>query len=90
MNHQVDTLHALWPKEGSGPRKPEHSYPIDGVIVHLQWIIGEHVLQLMTKHMQQDLMLEEQRHNQDTWEQEVPPGLLSTQAGQPATVWGYG
>ncbi|KAF3822016.1 hypothetical protein GH733_007390 [Mirounga leonina] len=79
MSHQSDTLHLpCGQMRGQGlGSQGTCTQPME--MMHLQQTIEKHIMQLATRHQQQDLVLGDQRHHQATGEQEALLGNLMSQ-----------
>ncbi|XP_004399646.1 PREDICTED: probable inactive 1-aminocyclopropane-1-carboxylate synthase-like protein 2 [Odobenus rosmarus divergens] len=80
MSHQSDTLHLPCgqTRGQSLGSQGTHTRPLE-MMLHLQQTIEKHIMQLVTRHQQQDLVLGDQRHHQATGEQEALLGNLVSQ-----------
>nr|XP_025735249.1 probable inactive 1-aminocyclopropane-1-carboxylate synthase-like protein 2 [Callorhinus ursinus] len=80
MSHQSDTIHLpCGQMRGQGlGSQGTHTRPLE-MMLHLRQTIEKHIMQLVTRHQQQDLVLGDQRHHQATGEQEALLGNLVSQ-----------
>lgn len=78
-SHWSDTLTCPVARWESGPQKPKLSHSADGEDAALQPIMEEPIMSMKTRHLQQDLVLGEQMHNQASLKQEALLGCLLCQ-----------